>query len=215
MRSSCLRLLCLLGVLAAGCEAPDPAARSGRGGAVAPPPAATLSLEAQAKELSAASRPGGAHEVLDPLVGDWDVTLSTTSAQGVESEPYRGHATLAWTLGRRFVRWDATVAFGEFVGTTTGFLGFSTRTRQYQMMMISDLATGMEIARGNGELRAVGIVFELEQIDPASGARLVAKSRLRSISPDHFVLEQLEPTGSGKDRVSRVWHYRRAGVPTR
>ena len=82
-------------------------------------------------------------------------------------------------------------------------------------MMISDLATGMEIARGSGEIRGAGIVFEIEQVDPATGARLVARSRLRTVSADHFVLEQLEPMPSGKDRVTRVWHYRRAAAPTR
>jgi len=205
-----------LGILSFACEAPDTVPRKSGldlGAVPAAPP--VLSVEAQAKEFSLASRPGPQHQLLDPLVGDWDVTLSTISQGGVESDPYRGHATLAWTLGRRFLRWDASVTFGEIVGTTTGFLGFNTRTGLYQLMMISDLATGMEIARGSGEIRAVGIVFELEQVDPASGARLVARSRLRIVSPDHFVLEQLEPSTGAKDRATRIWHYRRSEVPTR
>ena len=216
MRRIHLELLASIGILLGGCEAPDPSTRRPASSpAIAPAVPSALSLEAQAKEYSIASRPGQAHKVLDPLIGDWEVTLSTLSADGVESEPFRGKATLAWTLGRRFVRWDATVQFGDTAGTTTGFLGFNTRTNQYQLMMISDLATGMEIARGSGEIRAVGIVFEIEQVDPATGGRLVARSRLRILAPDHFVLEQLEPAPGGKDKVTRVWHYRRAGAPTR
>jgi hypothetical protein len=82
-------------------------------------------------------------------------------------------------------------------------------------MMISDLATGMVIAEGNGELRGAGIHFEIEELDPDTGARMVAKSRIRSITPEHFVLEQLEPGAGGRDRVVRVSHYRRPGPPTR
>lgn len=216
MHPTHLALIASLGIFTIGCEAPDPAARRSSGGVeVAPAPVPALSVEDQAKEYSVASRPGPAHQVLEPLIGEWEVTLSTISAGGVESEPYRGRATLAWTLGRRFVRWDASVVFGEIVGTTSGFVGFNTRTRQYQLMMISDLATGMALAQGGGDIRGVGLLFELEEFDPASETRLVARSRIRSLSSDHFVLEQLEPSSGGKDRVSRVWHYRRAGAPTR
>lgn len=210
-------LLATLGLFAAACETPAPAGRQpNRAGAGAPgPPTQALSLAEQARELSASTRPGPAHLALEPLVGDWDVTVATVAADGLESDPFHGRASLAWSLGGRFVRWEASVAFGELVGTTTGFLGFDIRTHRYQLMMISDLATGMEIARGGGELRGAGLVFELEQVDPSSGVRLVAKSRLRSLGPDHFVLEQLEPTANGKDRVTRVWNYRRAQVPKR
>lgn len=206
-------LIASFGLLSVGCEAPDPAGRR-PGPIIEAPPAqaATLSIESQAKEFSLASRPGSSHQVLEPLIGEWDVALSTIAADGTESSPYGGRATLAWTLGQRFLRWDAAVSFGETLGTTTGFLGFNTRTREYQLMMVSDLATGMEIARGSGEIRGAGIVFEIEQVDPASGNRLVARSRIRTVSPDHFVLEQLEPTASGKDRVTRAWHYRRAAT---
>ncbi|MFN0009085.1 MAG: DUF1579 family protein [Planctomycetota bacterium] len=205
----------LLALLLVSCEAPDPSGRESSRG-LEPPAgsAAPLSIEAQAREYAVASRPGTAHQALEPLVGDWDVALSAIASDGTESDPYRGRATLAWTLGRRFLRWDASVSFGETLGTTTGFVGFNTRTREYQLMMVSDLATGMEIARGTGEIRGSGIVFEIEQVDPASGNRLIARSRLRTVSPDHFVLEQLEPTGSGRDRVTRLWNYRRA-APTR
>lgn len=205
----------LLPLLLVGCVAPDPSGRRPvpdlqPGG----PPVPALTIEAQAQESSVASRPGSAHRALEPLVGEWEIALSTIAADGTESDPYRGRATLAWTLGQRFLRWDVSVSFGKIPGATTGFLGFNLRTREYQLMMVSDLATGMGIARGSGEIRGAGIVFEIEELDAESGARMVARSRIRSVSPDHFVHEYLEPTPSGKDRVTRIWHYRRA-APTR
>ena len=216
MRRPASEILVALALLGLACEAPDPSIRrrAREEAMTAPASAPAVSVEAQAKEFSVSSRPGSAHAALDPLVGEWDVALSAIASDGTEAEPYRGRATLAWTLGRRFLRWDASVAFGETPGKTTGFLGYNARTKEYQLMMISDLATGMEIARGGGDLRGTGIVLEIEQVDPSSGQRLVARSRLRTASADHFLLEQLEPTASGKDKVTRVWHYRRA-APTR
>jgi Protein of unknown function (DUF1579) len=211
MHSGSVRLACALTLFVVACETPDPAGRRPlppvQAPANAPPP---VPLEAQAKELLAGSKPGREHQALEPLLGEWDVSLSTVSPDGTESEPFRGHATLAWILGGRFLRWDANVDFAGVPGTTTGFLGFDARSRRYQLMMISDLATGMEIARGGGDLRGTGLVLELEQVDARTGNRLLARSRLRSLSSDHFVLEQLEGGAEGKDRTVRVWHYRRA-----
>jgi hypothetical protein len=201
-------------LLVLGCAAADPSSRRSDGVA-AVPLRPTTTIEEQARALSLESRPGPAHQVLDALVGEWDVSLSAMNTTGSETDPFRGKASLAWTLGKRFLRWDASVDFGGTPGTTTGFLGFDTRTRDYQLMMISDFATGMQIARGGGELRGTGVVFDLEQTDPTTGARLIARSRLRTLAPDHFVLEQLERAADGREHVSRVWHYRRSVLATR
>ena len=78
-----LALPLLLGALPAGCEAPDTAPRSTNREAPVPgDPGATPSVEAQAKEFAVTSRPGSSHEVLDPLVGSWDVSMSAIGADG-------------------------------------------------------------------------------------------------------------------------------------
>ncbi len=166
------------------------------------------------RELAASSRPGERHAALAPLAGEWEVTLSSLSPEGREIEPFRGRATIEWVLGGRFLRWDARIDFAGASGTTTGYLGYDLRSGQYQLMMISDLATGMEVARGSGDLAGAGVVFALEQVDPRSGARVRAKSRLRLIAHDQFVLEQLVTEPDGLDRVARVSHYRRAAAAT-
>jgi hypothetical protein len=197
------------------------------GGRPPPPAAATVSpvadpvpLEEQVKGLASQSRPGARHAALGPLAGTWDVVLSDIGADQRETERFRGNATLAWILGGRFLRWDVAVDFGGVPGTTTGFLGFDSRLDEYELLMISDLAQGMAVAHGTGELAAQGLVFTVEQLDPRSGGRARSRSRLRLLAGDHFILQQLEPdspgAGSGGgEHVTRVWHYRRAHAAAR
>lgn len=180
---------------------------------VAPTPAATAAaLDAQVRQLALASRPGTRHAALAPLAGEWDVALSLISAAGDEAEPYRGHATLGWILGGRYMHWEATIDFAGTSGTTTGYLGFDTGRAEYELMMISDLSQAMEVAHGTGDLQGPGLVFTLERADPRSGSTVRARSRIRLLAADHFVLEQLEPGADGVDRTTRVWHYRKAPV---
>ena len=194
-------------VILAACESGGQAARPS---AASAPAASESPLEEQVRALSSRSRPGPKHAALAPLAGTWDVHVCDVAPDGRESERFRGAATLDWILGGRFLRWDATVDFKGVPGTTTGFLGFDSRLDEYELLMISDLAQGMAVANGSGDLSGPGLVFTLEQLDPRSGTRVRSRSRLRTHSPDHFVLQQLEPDGSGDERPTRVWHYRRS-----
>lgn len=194
-------------ILIAACESGGRAPRPAADPVAALP---TPPLEDQVKVMSAHSRPGARHNALAPLAGSWEVRLAEVAVDGLETDLAHGSATLAWILGGRFLRWDVTVDFKGFPGTTTGFLGFDSRLEEYELLMISDLAQNMAVASGTGDVAGGGLVFTVDQLDPRSGARARSRSRIRLLAPDHFVLQQLEPDGSGGDRPTRVWHYRRA-----
>lgn len=168
--------------------------------------APTVSIEAQVDELVRASEPREGHRALDPLVGRWTVTLSDVHGGGRETELARGHATIAWVLDGRFLRWDAELEIAGQPRHTTGYLGFDKRGSVYELLMISNLATGMSVAQGSGDLARSGIRFQLEQADPSSGSILRMQSRLALMTPDHFALDQLADDG----RIVRRTHYRRA-----
>jgi hypothetical protein len=174
-----------------------------------------LPLPEQVERLAVASRPGPHHAALASLEGEWDVALSNVGAGTGVAETYAGHATLGRILGGRFLRWDASLAFGPSIGTTTGFLGYDSRYGSYEWVMISDLSQGMEVARGTGELDTSGVLFTLEQTDPRTGGRVRSSSRLRVLERDHFVLDQLEDGADGVERIVRVSHYRRTGAVKR
>ncbi len=145
------------------------------------------------------------HRRLDPLVGDWNVTLADVALTQAETVLASGHAHLEWTHGGRYLAWSAQL---DSAGTTSGFLGYDLRGSRYQLLMVSSLSTGMGVADGVGDLRGSGIRFTLESFDPASNQRVRLVSLLRLLAPDHFVLESL----GAEDRVVRRTHYARAAA---
>jgi hypothetical protein len=171
----------------------------------APPP----TLEDQAKEAAKASQPRREHHALDPLVGTWVTKLVDVSPDGKESDVHAGSARISWVLGGRYLSWDATLEIGGDVHETTGYLGYDLNQGEYQLLMISDLATGMSVARGRGDIAAKGIRLSIEVVDPTSGAIKRAQSTLRLIDKDHFELDQLGIDTTGDERIVRRTHYRR------
>lgn len=197
-------MLALLVLAVASCQAPDPRTLPRPGVAIT---AAPRSLEEQVRELSEASRPGPMHQRLDALVGDWNVRLCDVAADQGERDLAHGEAHIEWVHERRFLAWRATL---ELAGSTSGFVGYDQRSKQYQLLMISSLSSGMGVASGYGDLDGQGIRFSQEMLDPGTGARLRMTSILRSIAPDHFVLDAMGVDEHGTERVVRRTHYERA-----
>jgi len=181
------------------------------------PPARTIanSTPPTLAELAAlqesATRPGREHRALEPLAGAWITSNVAVDAQARESDPVAGRAAIEWVLGGRYLRIDANLELpGGALHTWSGFLGFDQAQEEYQWLMVSDLSTGMGVARGRGELSRAGIRFVLDVVDPRSGMQVRATSLLRALAADHLVLDQIGADPDGLERVLRRTHYRRA-----
>ncbi|MDZ4774226.1 MAG: DUF1579 family protein [Planctomycetota bacterium] len=166
-------------------------------------------IEDQAREAASGSRPRKEHRALEALTGSWKTTVVTVGADNDEGDPRPGSARIESTLGGRYLKWDATLDLSGETHATTGFLGFDVNQGEYQLLMISDLATGMGVARGRGDLQAKGVRFVIEIADPESGALRRAISVLRVVNPDRFELEQVGADPDGRERVVRRTHYER------
>lgn len=167
-------------------------------------------LESQVSRLARDSRPRREHQSLDVLVGSWTIELASVDEAGAEQALAMGHGEIAWILGGRFLRWDASLSIRGRNEATTGYLGFDLNAHQYQLLMISSLASGMTIARGDGDVAGNGITLELEQFDSKAGVRRRMKSTLRALTRTHFVLDQVGADAQGVERVVRRSHYRRS-----
>lgn len=196
-------------LLAAACAAPDPRVERREVDLRALPP---TTIEDQAAEAARRSQPRAEHRALATLAGNWAVTVVDVDARGDESNPHTGSARIEWILGGRYLQWDAVLTIGGIDYATTGHLGFDLASGEYQMLMISDLATGMGVAHGRGSLTERGIRLTLEVPDPSNGSIRRAQSVLRALDADHVVLEQIGLDPSGAERIVRRTHYRRQGV---
>ena len=197
------RLALCLCVLVPACVSSDPV-RNPRPAATLPTPEA---IEAQAREAASASRPRKEHKALETLVGNWQTSVATVDADGHESDARSGRATIESMFGGRYLNWSAWLDLAGETHATTGYLGFDVNQLEYQLLMISDLATGMSVARGRGDVKGGGVRFTIEIPDPESGALRRAVSTLRVVDANHFVLEQIGADPNGKERVVRRTHY--------
>jgi hypothetical protein len=75
--------------------------------------------------------------------------------------------------------------------------------------MISDLSTGMGVARGRGDIAGTGIRLMIEIPDPETGALRRAVSTLRLVDKSQFVIEQYGADANGRERVVRRTHYQK------
>lgn len=194
--------------LVTACAAPDPTRVRREVDVRSLPP---TTIEDQAAEAARRSQPRPEHRALAPLAGEWAVTVVDVDEHGGESGPHTGSARIEWVLGGRFLSWNAFLGIGGHDYATTGYLGFDVNSAEYQLLMISDLATGMGVARGRGDVSQRGIRLTLEVADPSNGAIRRAQSVLRVVDSDHFVLEQIGLDAAGVERVVRRTHYRRVG----
>jgi hypothetical protein len=166
-------------------------------------------IENQAREAASASRPRKEHRALEALVGIYATRVVGVGPDGEDLDPRPGRAVIESALGGRYLKWDALLDLGSETHSTTGFLGFDINQAEYQLLMISDLATGMGVARGRGDLHGTGVRFTIEVPDPESGAVRRAVSILRIVDADRFVLEQIGVDAAQKERVVRRTHYER------
>ena len=134
------------------------------------------------------------------LCGRWTVVLEDLSSAPEPFEVARGSAEIEAILGGRFLAWETELALGERSVRAEGRLAFDEPNDVFQLLWMSELAPGMRIARGRGDARRGGLVLEISERDPDSGALLRARSVLKVEDEDRFSLTQL-----GLDPQSSEW----------
>lgn len=163
-------------------------------------------MEEQVEALERISQPGKAHARLASLAGEFRMESARVAADGTETRtPLEGLARLEWILGSRYLRWDSQARVDGREFTTHGWVGYDNRLEEYQLSMITSVSSGMAIWHGAGNPLAEGITFTMEQFDPRSGSRLRARNRLRVVSQDVFVTEDLD----AEERALQRTYYRR------
>jgi|LakMenEpi03Aug12_release.lakeMendotaPanAssembly.Ray.scaffolds.fasta_scaffold00556_13 hypothetical protein len=163
-------------------------------------------MEDQVEALERLSRPGKQHAKLQSLAGEFRMESARVEPDGSETKTaLTGLARLEWILGSRYLRWDSTAVIDGREFTTHGWVGYDNRIEEYQLSMITSVSSGMAIWHGGGNPLSEGITFVMEQFDQKSGARLRARNRLRILSQELFVTEDLD----SEDRPLQRTYYRR------
>ena len=176
-RRLCFVVLATVCALITACTAPEPRLPARNATVLfAPPP----SIEDQARDAERASRPRNEHPALDPLVGSWTTALVTVAPDGTEANPFAAPRRSSGSWADATSTGSRRSKIGSQAHETTGYLGYDLNQGEYQNLMISDLATGMSVARGRGDIDGTGIRLSLEVVDPASGAIDARRARCGS-----------------------------------
>ena len=182
--------------LTAGCVARASPTQPARADQAAPP--VELARDIAARQAS--QRPDAAHRVLDPLAGEWHVTVEMPG----RAEPIgEGEARLAWVHGGLFLRWDVALELDGRPLELTGYLGHDRARDRYQALWLSDLASGMTLLEGRGDLDGRGLVLG------GVSAEAAGQSRLRLTDPDTLVVESFGFDAEERAVLLRRTTYRR------
>jgi hypothetical protein len=199
LRNTCGNVFfALLGAACVG--APPTQDSSGSERAAAGAGARELSPSERIELARSIHRPGPMHRALDPLQGDWDIRVHRQEVDGSQARELGvGRAHLSWTMGGLFLHWEVELEVGGGEHSVNGFLGYDVVQEQYQALWVSELASGLSLAQGDGDLAGRGIVLQT----PGSPRRGFPGSRsvLRLLDRDHFTIESIGVNARGEEGV--------------
>lgn len=191
-----ITLLCLCSFQAASCMGPPSARQPVRAEPAAPP--VELGRDIIARQAS--QRPDSAHATLGPLAGDWIVTVEIP---GREEPIGTGTARLTWVHAGLFLRWDVSLELDGQDLQLTGYMGHDPVRDRYQALWLSDLASGMTLLEGRGEIQGRGLVLG------GASTEAAGQSRLRLIDPNTLVVESFGLDAQERAILLRRTTYRR------
>ena len=191
-----ITLLCLCTSQAASCTGARRASQPVRAQPAAPPQ--ELAQDILARQASQRLDP--AQVALEPLAGEWHVTVEVP---GRGSPIGRGEAHLSWVHAGLFLRWEVFLELDGQELELTGYLGHDRARDRYQALWLSDLASGMTLLEGRGDLAGSGLVLG------GVSAEAAGQSRMRLTDPDTLVVESFGLDAGSRAVLLRRTTYRR------
>jgi hypothetical protein len=139
------------------------------------------------KMMATAGQPGAEHKKLEPLVGDWNLTLKMWTDPSQPPAELKGTVKREWIMGGRFVQESLK---GEFEGKPfegMGLWGYDAAQKKYTTVRACGLC-GM-LSSESSELDASGHKFECatEEKCPLTGEMVKGRDEVVIESKDRIV----------------------------
>ncbi len=156
------------------------------------------SQEEMMKAWMAAATPGEGHKKLEPLVGSFDMKVTSWMAPGTPAEETAGSSENRWILGNRFVEQSAT---GTMMGqpySGVGYTGYDNYKKKYVGAWMDSMGT--TIMTSTGTMDASGKKLTSWSVVDDVVAKKPAKYRsvLTILDNDHHKFEMFGPGPDGK-----------------
>ena len=167
-------------------------------------------LEEMMKKAEAASTPGAAHKLLDPLVGEWNAEVKMWMAPDAPPTVTKGAAKNTWTLKGRFVQQEFT---GEFMGKPfrgTSFTGYDNVRQKYRSVWIDDMSTSIVTSEGDADTAGKAITLAGDYACAMTGEKHKENKQIyRILSRDKHVFEMHDPSRGENSKAMEITYTRK------
>lgn len=148
------------------------------------------------KALDAAMTPGEGQKRLQPMIGNFDVKISTWVHPTKPPVVTSGSAVSSWVLGNRYVQTMLSSGDMDTAFNGIGYVAYDNVAKLYQAAWMDNGSTGMTWYSGRLDASGKSAVMKATTTDPITGKPSPLELRL-SISPDGSHVSELWGMGLG------------------
>jgi len=167
-------------------------------------------MEAMMKKAAEAGAPGAAHQLLEPLVGDWNAEVKMWLAPDAPPTITKATAKNTWALNGRFVRQEFKGEFMNQPFTGLSFTGYDNIRRKYSTVWIDDMSTAIVTMEGNADAAGKVITFEGTYSCAMTGEpHKAGKQICRVLSHNTHVFEMHDPALGENAKTMEITYTRK------
>ena len=143
--------------------------------------------------------PGAGHKALDPLVGNWDYTITWWETPDSQPQKSTGTSEVKWIMGGRFLEQTAngTSMGQEFQGM--GIMGYDNMKKEYIGAWIDNMGTGMMTSTGTYDPSTKSFTEKGTFSCPQEGGDKSFRGVTTLVSPDKYTYEMYAAGKDGKE----------------
>ena len=160
-----------------------------------------VAQDASKKEMSPekkAMTPGEAHKALQPMIGTWNVKVSSWMAPGTPPQVSSGTSEQKWVLGNRYVEQHFKGTFNGQPFSGIGYVGYDNVSTKYWSTWIDNMTTGIMTSTGTATDGKTWS-FTGTANDPMSGKATTFDEKMTFVDKNHQVWEMWGPGPDGRN----------------
>jgi hypothetical protein len=167
-------------------------------------------MEEMMKKVEEAGKPGAAHKVLDPTVGDWETSARWWMAPDSPPMESKGTSKKQWILDSRFLQEEHK---GDMMGKPfqgLGLTGYDNMKKKYVGVWVDSMGTAMAPSEGTADSAGKVITMNGTMDDPMTGEKNKAyKYVLRIAGPDKHIMEMHDLALGEKSKMGEITYTRK------
>lgn len=162
-------------------------------------PEMTAEQRAAMEAWMKAATPGEGHKALEPMIGNWNVTMTMWEKPGGPPQKSVGTAEDAWVLGRRFVEERVHSEMNGMPFEGLGYTGYDNFKKEYVGSWMDTMGTMMMISSGTADASGKTITTTSTVDDVVSGKKMRVRGVARVVDANQRVFAMFGPDPAGKE----------------